>query len=102
MRVEILRIDECPNWQQAESAVRAAVELLGIGDLDVVVRVLASEEEAAAVPFAGSPTILIEGRDPFPSAGTTTDLACRIYPTPAGLRGAPSVDQLVAAFRDKQ
>ena len=102
MRVEILRIEECPNWEQAESAVRAAGELLGFGDLDVVVRVLASEEEAAAVPFAGSPTILIDGRDAFPAAGPTADLACRIYPTPSGFRGAPSVDQLVAALRDKR
>lgn len=101
VRVEILRIEECPNWQQAESAVRAAAERLGLDELEVVVRVLSAEEDAAAVSFAGSPTILVEGRDPFPSGGTS-GLACRVYLTPAGFRGAPSVKQLMDVLRKQQ
>ena len=101
VRVEILRIEECPNWQQAESAVQTAAQRLGLNGLEVVVRVLTTDEDAAAVPFAGSPTVLVEGRDPFPSGGPT-GLACRVYPTPAGFRGAPSVEQLMDVLRKQQ
>lgn len=75
--------------------MRTAGERLGLDDLEVAVRVLSSEAEAGDVPFAGSPTILVDGRDPFRSGGTTTELACRIYRTESGFAGTPSVDQLI-------
>jgi len=63
--------------------------------------------------WAGSPTVLLDGRDPFgaadgpPSAGLAIDGgrhpvlardACRIYVTEAGFEGAPSLDQLRTAL----
>jgi hypothetical protein len=66
---------------------------IGHGDVELVYRLLRSSEEAAQVPFAGSPTILVDGEDAFPSEGRTTDLACRIYVTPKGLAGMPTQDQ---------
>ncbi|MEV6120207.1 hypothetical protein AB0M23_06725 [Streptomyces sp. NPDC052077] len=50
--------------------------------------------------FAGSPTILIDGRDPFAEPGTTPSLSCRIYRTPQGPAGAPGPDQLRRALRE--
>lgn len=81
--------------------MQTAAQRLGLNGLEVVVRVLTTDEDAAAVPFAGSPTVLVEGRDPFPSGGPT-GLACRVYPTPAGFRGAPSVEQLMDVLRKQQ
>lgn len=37
---------------------------------------------------------LINGRDPFAEPGTTPSLSGRIYRTPRGPAGAPSLDQL--------
>jgi hypothetical protein len=59
---------------------------------------IASPAAAAEVPFAGSPTILIDGADLFPSDGRTSDLACRVYLTPAGLAGQPTQEQIQAAL----
>lgn len=98
MRVEILRIEECPNWQHAEAAVRTAAERLGVSDPDVVVRVIRSSADALAAGFAGSPTIVVHGRDLF-GGEPTPDLACRIYWTDRGPAGSPTVDQLVVALR---
>jgi hypothetical protein len=47
--------------------------------------------------FHGSPTIIVDGHDPFPTAGQP-GLACRIYQTPAGPAGAPTVEQLRSAL----
>ena len=55
-------------------------------------------EDAERFKFTGSPTILIGGRDPFPRPGMAPALACRLYSTPEGLAGSPTVDQLVHAL----
>jgi hypothetical protein len=52
-----------------------------------------NEAEAQRHHMAGSPTILIGGRDPFPSGGPTW--GCRRYPGESGSQGAPSVKSLV-------
>ena len=59
---------------------------------------LRTSEEAGAVPFAGSPTILVNGEDGFPTEGPTIELACRIYPTGSGFAGLPTVEQLLEIF----
>jgi len=51
------------------------------------------------VRFTGSPTILVDGRDPFARAETTFGLTCRVYETPDGLAGSPTPDQVRAALR---
>jgi hypothetical protein len=43
----------------------------------------------------GSPTLLIDGVDPFGRPGLRPSLSCRLYPDENGsLSGAPSVTQL--------
>ena len=100
MKVEILHIDECPNWEEVGRRVRIALDEVGAREVDIEFRLLSSSEEAADVWFAGSPTILIDGTDAFPTDGRTTDLACRVYHTARGLAGLPSAEQLVQAFRE--
>jgi hypothetical protein len=95
MEIEILHIDECPNWEEAGQRVRTALDSMGLSKVGVGYRLLRTSAEAAEVPFAGSPTILVDGVDAFPSEGQTTDLACRLYPTATGFAGLPTVDQLV-------
>lgn len=100
MRVEILHIDECPNWVEAGNRVAAALAELGRGDVEVSSRLLTDSAQAAAVPFAGSPTILLDGVDAFPTDVRTSDLACRVYRTDTGFAGVPAVAQLVEAIRN--
>jgi hypothetical protein len=99
--VEILHVDECPSWETAEARTREALESLGRPDIPVSTRLLLTAEDAARSAFAGSPTITLDGTDLFPTEGRASDLACRVYVTPEGLRGAPTVDQIVDALRSR-
>lgn len=98
-KIEILHIDECPNWQEAEDRVRSVLAELGASNVPVETTLLSTPDEAAEVAFAGSPTILIDGADAFPSDGATNDLACRIYFTETGLAGLPSLARLTEVLR---
>lgn len=100
MRVEILHIDDCPNWEQAGQRARDVLDALGRVDTAVEYRLLRNRDEAAAVWFAGSPTILIDGTDAFPSDGRTSELGCRLYYTDAGISRLPSVEQLTRVFQE--
>jgi len=98
MKVEVLHIDDCPNWQEAGRRTEAVVAALGRPDVQVIYRSLASRHEASKTAFAGSPTIAVDGTDLFPSDGRTPDLACRIYFTPSGLAAMPTEDQIREAL----
>lgn len=98
MKVEILHIDECPNWLEAGHLMRSTLDESGLEDVRIEYRLLQTGQEAAQVPFAGSPTILINGVDAFPSDGRTSDLACRIYLTETGFAGLPTRKQLLEAL----
>ncbi|MBG6214819.1 MAG: thioredoxin family protein [Cryobacterium sp.] len=100
MKIEILHIGDCPNWQEAGERARSALTQAGLSDATIEYRLLSSPEDAAQVSFAGSPTILIDGIDAFPGAVPTTDLACRISVTHSGLAGLPTTDRLRAAFTE--
>lgn len=60
---------------------------------------VADQAEAERSAFNGSPTILIDGRDPFAEPGATPSLSCRIYRTSHGPAGAPGLDQLRKALQ---
>ncbi len=101
MQVEILHIDECPSWILAAERSREALDALGLEQVPVTTRLLRDTQEAGATAFAGSPTIVLDGQDAFPSEGRTAELACRVYPTGQGLAGSPTVEQLVDAIRSR-
>lgn len=98
MRVEVLHIEECPSWREAGVRLEVALVEAGI-DAAVEYRLLEEPADLAGTVFAGSPTIVVDGADLFPAAEPIRELACRVYPTPAGLRGMPDTAQLVTALR---
>ena len=87
----------CPHWRLAEDRVRAVVAELGGGGFELTRERIETPEDAARVGFGGSPTVLVDGRDPFPAAGAV-GLACRVYRTEAGVEGPPSVASLRRAL----
>lgn len=98
MRVEILHTADCPNWEQASRRLRLALLATGHPDVDIASRVLLTPQDAERFPYAGSPTMTVDGLDLFPEAEPIVDLACRLYATPTGLAGLPTVDQLTEAI----
>lgn len=99
MDVSVLHIDDCPNWVEAGTRLRTALSALGVSDTEVSSVTLHTPEDVSRVPFAGSPTLLVDGVDLFPSDGRTPDLACRIYQTEGRLAGLPSLAEIEAALR---
>ncbi len=92
--VELLFWSGCPSHPQALADLRAAMGELGLDPDSVQVREVASDEQAGAEGFVGSPTIRIDGRDVQPpTAGEPTGLTCRIYHRRDG-RISPTPDPL--------
>lgn len=77
INVELLYFDGCPSYKQAWADL---LEVVVENDLEIVVRPrnIDSLEKAEGLPFAGSPTILVNGIDLENHKGETV-MACRIY-----------------------
>lgn len=98
MDVTLLYFDGCPHWMSAD---RTLAELAAEFDLDIARKRISSPTEAEQAGFRGSPTILIDGLDPFADPDAPTGLSCRLYNTPEGLRGSPTSDMLRAVLRQR-
>jgi hypothetical protein len=108
MQIKILYFNGCPMWETAAARVRTVLAELRRPDVAVQVEDVHQVSNLSS-EWAGSPTVLLDGRDPFAAADgpssarlaidggphpVTARDACRIYVTEAGFEGAPSVDQL--------
>ncbi len=97
--VTVLYFGGCPSWRTALERVHTAAEQAGV-QVRVATGTVETNEDAERLGFTGSPTILIGGRDPFSQPEVVPALACRMYSTPGGLAGSPTVDQLVRALEE--
>ncbi|GAA1456752.1 DUF2703 domain-containing protein [Nocardiopsis exhalans] len=100
MDVELLYFSGCPNWQVAQERLTEALKRTGHADQRVTLVEVETDEQAQQLHFPGSPTIRLNGQDPFPAPAQTPGMSCRVYATPEGLSGAPSLDELVRALTD--
>lgn len=70
-----------------------------MADVEPILEQVETAEDAERLQFIGSPTVLINGRDPFAGAGKALGLTCRVYETPDGLAGSPTLEQLRESLR---
>lgn len=97
MHVTLLAVPGCPHLPVLDE--RLAEALSGVPGVSVSRRVIATQEEAARSGMHGSPTILIDGLDPFAGPGQPASVSCRLYRDGDGRTGgAPSVSQLRRAL----
>lgn len=100
VRVELLVVPNCPHEYVASQRLRQALDDTGHASTPVEVREVTAEAAAGTPEFAGSPTILVNGADPFAAqAAGIGAVSCRIYHGETGLAGAPSVEQLRQVLR---
>jgi hypothetical protein len=95
MRLEILQVPGCPG------ADLLGVRLAELGHPRVIRRVVTSQADAERLGLTGSPTLLVDGADPFARPGQPPSVSCRLYldehgrqspaPSPARLRTALSM-----------
>ena len=79
--------------------LREALRAEGMANAEPILVRVESQEDAERLHFIGSPTVLIDGRDPFNTPEDFYALSCRVYDTPLGRSGTPTPDQLRAALR---
>jgi hypothetical protein len=96
MELTVLAVPDCPNAPVLEQ--RLAGLVTGRPGVEISRHLVDSSEDAARLGMHGSPTLLIDGRDPFPAPAGPA-LACRLYPSEQGrLDGAPAVSALRQAL----
>lgn len=99
MEIRLLYFDGCPHWRTVHDRLRGALRAEGMADVEPILERVETAEDAERLRFIGSPTILVDGRDPFAKAAATFGLTCRVYETPGGLAGSPTPEQVRAALR---
>ncbi|MDX2379000.1 MAG: thioredoxin family protein [Acidimicrobiia bacterium] len=96
MNVTLLYFDDCPNWLEADDHLRALAD--EHPEMVIEYRVVETVEDAEVTRFHGSPSIMIDGVDPFAGPDTQVGLSCRVYPTADGPAGSPTLEQLRRAI----
>ncbi|MDP4510530.1 thioredoxin family protein [Nonomuraea turcica] len=99
MKIEVLVVPDCPNQHLAAERLRQALGEAGLSTTGLTTRVIADQAEGERTGLTGSLTILVDGRDPFAESGAAPSLSCRLYRTPDGPAGVPSLDQLRQVLR---
>jgi hypothetical protein len=99
LQIRLRYIEGCPHWRTAHDRLREALRAEGMANVEPIVERVENAEDAERLRFIGSPTILVDGRDPFAGTSVAFGLTCRVYPTPEGLAGSPTPEQLREALR---
>jgi hypothetical protein len=98
LELTVMTVPGCPNGPALLSPLAEALaDHPGARLIRCVVR---DETEAVRLGMHGSPTLLVNGVDPFAAPGTPASLSCRFYRDETGRsRGAPSAAALRLALR---
>ena len=98
MDVELVVVPGCPHADETRELLASVLAELGLSATALRTTMIRTDAEALRREFCGSPTILIDGVDPFAQPAHRAALACRLYPGPAGPRGRPDRVALRAAL----
>lgn len=98
MKIELLYLDICLSWEKGVQNLKTALQLESINaDVDLVK--IQDGIEATRFKFLGSPSFRLNGRELWPEERETYALSCRIYLSPQGAKGWPSVEMLREKLR---
>lgn len=93
MKIQLLYFDGCPSWETGlknlqtalnDENISASIELVNVTD----------DDDAARLKFLGSPHFRVNGEDLWHEEREGYSLSCRVYPTPGGIKGFPTVSML--------
>lgn len=97
MKITLQYFDGCPNWKMTKADLTTLIADHGL-ETTISYQLIDTPEAAEEHNFRGSPTVLMEGVDPFADPDAPTGLSCRIYKTETGMAGTPSLSQLEEAL----
>ena len=95
--ITFLFFDSCPHWREANTNLALALAEVE-RSVSIEYRTVDTFEDAEALGFRGSPSILVNEIDPFAHPDDPIGLSCRVYRTPEGPAGTPTVPQLVGVL----
>ncbi|UYQ60413.1 thioredoxin family protein [Streptomyces peucetius] len=91
-RIAVLAVPDCPNALLLRERFAAALEGRAVTAEWVEVH---DTEEVIRQGMTGSPTLLLDGIDPFAQEGAVPSTSCRLYRHADGTTdGAPAVEEL--------
>ena len=93
MEITLQYFDGCPNWKTTDAHLTTLIAEHGV-DATLHYQLIDTPEAAIENSFRGSPTVLIDGVDPFAEPDAPVGLSCRIYQTEHGPVGSPTLHQL--------
>jgi hypothetical protein len=99
MDVELLVVAHCPNELPTRDVLRDALDDCALSGIPIRVTVVRTQQEAERRGFIGSPTVRLDGIDPFSQPASPPAIACRVYRHAEGLSGTPPLAGLREAVR---
>ena len=96
MIVDLMYFEGCPHWRETADHLEALREVLG--DFEIRLVEVTTPEAAIEWHFHGSPSVAINGVDPFSDPEDPAGLTCRTYLTDRGVAGSPTREQLRQAI----
>ena len=98
MEIEFLYFEGCPSWEGALENLKTALKVEGLEASIRLVKV-ADNDVAAHLKFLGSPSFRFDCVDWWPEERKRYNLSCRVYSTPQGMKGAPTIEMLREKLR---
>lgn len=92
-KITLLYFDGCPSWQLALGNLEKLVQNEEF-PAEISLIKIETPEQAKNEQFLGSPSIRVNGIDLWPEERANYTLRCRVYKTPAGLKGSPTIEML--------
>jgi hypothetical protein len=93
MQIDLLYFEGCPSYEQALKNIKAALAAERL-KADIRLVKVENDDEAARLKFLGSPSFRLDGLDLWQEQRKRYNLSCRVYTTPQGLTGVPTVEML--------
>ena len=93
MKIELLYFDGCPSWENGLKNLETALQEEGLAASVEMIKVI-DDNDAARLKFLGSPHFRVDDRDLLPEERDIYALSCRVYPTPEGVKGFPTIAML--------
>jgi hypothetical protein len=98
MQIDLLYFDGCVWWEKALENMKFALAAEGLAAGIRLIRV-ENDAEAVRLKFLGSPSFRVDGVDLWPEQRKRYAMSCRVYATPQGMRGVPTVEMLREKLR---
>ncbi len=93
MKIQLLYFEDCPSWRNGLENLNTALQMEQL-DHSVELIMVIDDSDAARLKFLGSPSFRIDNQDLWPEERDTYSLSCRVYITPEGMKGWPSMEML--------